>query len=149
MGRAYSRVTTTIVTSVEWKMLPLTGNIFEICKPLGYVSIETFTTYGTTPVQVAGQLFHTYWKSSTFAMQFWKTDCTHDFVRTQRRVSPKQVPSKSQVSPIFCGQGWEEDGREKGFRIYEISEGFGQCMDNVRERDMLEKLLVNNRATWK
>ena len=41
------------------------------------------------------------------------------------------------------------EGREKGLRIYEVSEGFGQCMDNVRERDMLEKLLVNNRATWK
>lgn len=27
--------------------------------------------------------------------------------------------------------------------------GFWQCMDNVRERDLLEKLLVNNKAPWK
>ncbi len=27
--------------------------------------------------------------------------------------------------------------------------GFWQCMDNVRERDMLEKLLANDKAPWK
>lgn len=27
--------------------------------------------------------------------------------------------------------------------------GFWQCMDNVRERDLLEKLLANNKAPWK
>ena len=37
----------------------------------------------------------------------------HDSVRTQRRVSPKQVPSKSQVSPIFCRTRMG-DRREKG-----------------------------------
>lgn len=30
-----------------------------------------------------------------------------------------------------------------------IHEGFWQCMDNVRERDMLNKLLQNGRAPWK
>jgi glucose-1-phosphate cytidylyltransferase len=30
-----------------------------------------------------------------------------------------------------------------------IHEGFWQCMDNVRERDMLEKLLRENMAPWK
>lgn len=29
-----------------------------------------------------------------------------------------------------------------------IHEGFWQCMDNIREKDMLEKLLVNNAAPW-
>lgn len=30
-----------------------------------------------------------------------------------------------------------------------IHEGFWQCMDNIRERNMLEKLLLNNAAPWK
>ena len=30
-----------------------------------------------------------------------------------------------------------------------IHTGFWQCMDNVRERDMLEKLLRENKAPWK
>lgn len=30
-----------------------------------------------------------------------------------------------------------------------IHEGFWQCMDNMREKEMLEKLLINNAATWK
>ena len=30
-----------------------------------------------------------------------------------------------------------------------IHEGFWQCMDNVRERDMLEKLLKEKKAPWK
>ncbi len=30
-----------------------------------------------------------------------------------------------------------------------IHEGFWQCMDNVRERDMLEKLLKVGKAPWK
>ena len=30
-----------------------------------------------------------------------------------------------------------------------IHEGFWQCMDNVRERDMLEKLLMAGKAPWK
>ncbi len=29
-----------------------------------------------------------------------------------------------------------------------IHEGFWQCMDNIREKNMLEKLLVNNAAPW-
>ena len=27
--------------------------------------------------------------------------------------------------------------------------GFWQCMDNIREKEMLEKLLLNNAAPWK
>lgn len=30
-----------------------------------------------------------------------------------------------------------------------IHEGFWQCMDNVRERDMLDKLLLEDKAPWK
>ena len=30
-----------------------------------------------------------------------------------------------------------------------IHEGFWQCMDNVREKAMLEKLLATNTAPWK
>lgn len=30
-----------------------------------------------------------------------------------------------------------------------IHEGFWQCMDNIREKNMLEKLLSNNNAPWK
>ena len=45
-----------------------------MCKPLGAVSIETSTTYGTTPAQVAGQLFAMCQKSSTFALAFERRD---------------------------------------------------------------------------
>ena len=30
-----------------------------------------------------------------------------------------------------------------------IHEGFWQCMDNIREKTMLEQLLANNAAPWK
>ena len=30
-----------------------------------------------------------------------------------------------------------------------IHEGFWQCMDNIREREMLEKLLQAGKAPWK
>ena len=30
-----------------------------------------------------------------------------------------------------------------------VYEGFWQCMDNMREKNMLEKLLVENKAPWK
>jgi glucose-1-phosphate cytidylyltransferase len=30
-----------------------------------------------------------------------------------------------------------------------IHEGFWQCMDNVREKNMLEKLLLADKAPWK
>ena len=30
-----------------------------------------------------------------------------------------------------------------------LHKGFWQCMDNVREKAMLEKLLENNKAPWK
>ena len=46
----------------------------EMCKPLGAISIETSTTYGTTPAQVAGQLFAMCQKSSTFALAFERRD---------------------------------------------------------------------------
>ena len=37
----------------------------------------------------------------------------------------------------------------KGQLMSYIHEGFWQCMDNVRERDMLEKLLQAGKAPWK
>ena len=30
-----------------------------------------------------------------------------------------------------------------------VHEGFWQCMDNIREKNMLEKLLADNKAPWK
>ena len=30
-----------------------------------------------------------------------------------------------------------------------VHQGFWQCMDNIREKNMLEKLLINNAAPWK
>ncbi len=38
---------------------------------------------------------------------------------------------------------------EEGQLMSYIHEGFWQCMDNVREKAMLEKLLANNAAPWK
>ena len=38
---------------------------------------------------------------------------------------------------------------EEGQLMSYIHEGFWQCMDNVRERDMLETLLKANKAPWK
>ncbi len=38
---------------------------------------------------------------------------------------------------------------EQGQLMSYIHEGFWQCMDNVRERDMLEKLLKADQAPWK
>lgn len=38
---------------------------------------------------------------------------------------------------------------EKGQLMSYIHTGFWQCMDNVREKQMLERLLVENRAPWK
>ena len=37
----------------------------------------------------------------------------------------------------------------KGELMSYIHKGFWQCMDNMREKEMLEKLLVNNKAPWK
>lgn len=37
----------------------------------------------------------------------------------------------------------------KGQLMSYIHEGFWQCMDNIREKNFLEKLLVNNQAPWK
>lgn len=38
---------------------------------------------------------------------------------------------------------------EKGELMSYIHKGFWQCMDNVREKVMLEKLLAANAAPWK
>lgn len=38
---------------------------------------------------------------------------------------------------------------EKGELMSYIHEEFWQCMDNIREKNMLEKLLANNAAPWK
>lgn len=38
---------------------------------------------------------------------------------------------------------------ERGQLMSFVHEGFWQCMDNIREKTMLEKLLVNGNAPWK
>jgi glucose-1-phosphate cytidylyltransferase len=38
---------------------------------------------------------------------------------------------------------------EQGELMSYIHEGFWQCMDNIREKNMLEKLLADNKAPWK
>ena len=38
---------------------------------------------------------------------------------------------------------------EEGQLMSYIHEGFWQCMDNIREKNMLEKLLINDSAPWK
>lgn len=38
---------------------------------------------------------------------------------------------------------------ERGELMSYIHEGFWQCMDNIREKNMLEKLLAENKAPWK
>ena len=38
---------------------------------------------------------------------------------------------------------------EEGQLMSYIHEGFWQCMDNIREKNMLEKLLAENKAPWK
>lgn len=37
---------------------------------------------------------------------------------------------------------------EKGELMSYVHEGFWQCMDNIREKSMLEKLLAENKAPW-
>jgi glucose-1-phosphate cytidylyltransferase len=38
---------------------------------------------------------------------------------------------------------------DEGQLMSYIHEGFWQCMDNIREKNMLEKLLADNKAPWK
>lgn len=38
---------------------------------------------------------------------------------------------------------------EKGQLMSYVHEGFWQCMDNIREKNMLEKLLAEDKAPWK
>lgn len=38
---------------------------------------------------------------------------------------------------------------EEGQLMSYVHEGFWQCMDNIREKSMLEKLLAENKAPWK
>ncbi len=38
---------------------------------------------------------------------------------------------------------------EEGELMSYIHTGFWQCMDNIREKSMLEKLLAENKAPWK
>ena len=37
----------------------------------------------------------------------------------------------------------------KGELMSYVDEGFWQCMDNIREKSMLEKLLSEDKAPWK
>ena len=38
---------------------------------------------------------------------------------------------------------------EQGQLMSYVHTGFWQCMDNIREKNMLEKLLVDGKAPWK
>ena len=38
---------------------------------------------------------------------------------------------------------------EEGQLMSYVHKGFWQCMDNIREKNILEKLLAENRAPWK
>ena len=38
---------------------------------------------------------------------------------------------------------------QEGQLMSYIHEGFWQCMDNIREKNMLEKLLAEDKAPWK
>ncbi len=38
---------------------------------------------------------------------------------------------------------------ENGQLMSYVHEGFWQCMDNIREKNMLEKLLAEGKAPWK
>ena len=49
---------------------------------------------------------------------------------------------------VFERQPLETLAQEGELMSY-IHEGFWQCMDNVRERDMLERLLKEGKAPWK
>ena len=46
------------------------------------------------------------------------------------------------------GKSLETLAKEGQLMSY-VYEGFWQCMDNMREKNMLEKLLVENKAPWK
>ncbi len=49
---------------------------------------------------------------------------------------------------VFERQPMETLAKEGQLMSY-IHEGFWQCMDNVREKNLLEKLLLENKAPWK
>lgn len=38
---------------------------------------------------------------------------------------------------------------EEGQLMSYIHKGFWQCMDNIREKNMLEKMLIEDKAPWK
>ena len=42
-----------------------------------------------------------------------------------------------------------ENLAEQGQLMSYMHRGFWQCMDNMREKEMLDKLLVNGKAPWK
>jgi glucose-1-phosphate cytidylyltransferase len=49
---------------------------------------------------------------------------------------------------IFEREPLESLAREGELMSY-IHEGFWQCMDNIREKNLLDKLLQEDRAPWK
>ena len=51
-------------------------------------------------------------------------------------------------STVFEKEPLERLAKEGQLMSY-MHKGFWQCMDNVREKDMLEKLLANDKAPWK
>ena len=50
--------------------------------------------------------------------------------------------------PVFEREPLESLAREGELMSY-IHEGFWQCMDNIREKNLLDKLLQEDRAPWK
>ena len=54
---------------------------------------------------------------------------------------------------VYKRQPFEREPLEKlakeGELMSYVHEGFWQCMDNVREKAMLDKLLAENKAPWK
>jgi len=51
-------------------------------------------------------------------------------------------------SQPFEHEPLERLAKEGELKSY-VHEGFWQCMDNIREKNLLEKLLANNTAPWK
>ena len=51
-------------------------------------------------------------------------------------------------STVFEKEPLQELAAEGELMSY-VHKGFWQCMDNIREKEMLEKLLANNAAPWK
>ena len=85
------------------------------CKIGGYHD-SSFLTSGTRPAQVSGHLL----PCAEKAVSLQRNSERQIALTIPSALSPKWVPSDSQVSPIFWRQGWEEGRR----RIQKDSAGF-------------------------